>query len=103
MEVKEFKVITTDKARGGGNTMSLHGVDSQFRVVSVKAEVLTKELTAFVSDFGGVLDNISPKNSEFDLKEIEISVTVSASGGIQLIGKCEGEIQGTIKLTFKRP
>ena len=71
--------------------------------VSMSSTDLEKKLSEFLQSFGDVLEK-QPESIGNGLKldEIEINLSINASGGIELIGKAEVGVQSAIKLKFKR-
>jgi hypothetical protein len=71
--------------------------------ISVEPEVLSENLKTFLKAFDSILDDKStPAPKGFSIDEIELSLAVNASGGIELIGKADVGIEGGIKITLKR-
>jgi hypothetical protein len=48
------------------------------------------------------LDVDTSKESKFYVDELEISLAINASGGVELIGKLEAGAQAGIKIKLKR-
>lgn len=57
------------------------------------------DLNRQISEFFGDIKDIGA----FKLKEIEVSVEISAEGGIHLIGTMQAGARGAISLTFAAP
>jgi hypothetical protein len=49
-----------------------------------------------------ILDVDTSKESKFYVDELEISLAINASGGVELIGKLEAGAQAGIKIKLKR-
>lgn len=71
--------------------------------ISVESEVLSDNLKTFLKAFNSILDEESnPDPRGFIIDEIELSLAVNATGGIELIGKVDVGVEGGIKVTLKR-
>ena len=78
----------------------------QERFAMVISEVPLETLSQSLSDFSAEMDKVFAKADQeskcFSLEEIELSVEISASGGVRLIGSFEAGASGSVKLKFKR-
>ncbi|MBO3697290.1 hypothetical protein [Roseivirga sp. E12] len=78
-------------------------IPSQKRVQKIiDAEVVSKNLSKFSESFNDVLSQVKSSVNQYDLSEVEVSVSMNAKGGISFIGSAEGGIGTTIKLKFKK-
>jgi hypothetical protein len=71
-------------------------------VVEVGAEVLAQKVQNFLANFRPLTESSELKDSPFVVDEIELSLAVNASGGIELIGKVEGGAEASMKITLRR-
>ena len=69
--------------------------------ISVESSVMTDNLRSFMENFQQVFEAESSANS-FYIDEIELSLAVNASGGLELIGKTSVGMEGGIKVKLKR-
>lgn len=69
--------------------------------ISVESEAVTKSLLDFIQNFNQVFQD-APSSNNFYVDEIELSLAINASGGIELIGKATAGVEGGIKVTLKR-
>lgn len=85
--------------------------DPQISKGVISSNLLTKQLPFdtfkssllnFVRKINDALADINLKVKNYDLEEIEMTIEVSASGGVSLIGAIEAEAKGGITLKFKR-
>ena len=83
----------------------------QIRKGVALSNLLTKQLSLdtfksslldFVCKINDALADLNLKVKNYDLEEIEMTIEVSASGGVSLIGAIEAEATGGITLKFKR-
>lgn len=68
----------------------------------VSLDVLQTNLTDFIEKMCIALKNVQTKISNYSLHEIEMSVDISASGGVTLVGSIEAGAKGGITLKFVR-
>lgn len=71
-------------------------------VGEVPLNTLTQSLSAFTVEMDKILGDAQSESKKYILEEIEVSVDISASGSIRLIGSVEAGASGGLKLTFKR-
>lgn len=77
-------------------------VKKKLREVMVDAEVLNKNLAAFMSSISEVFINIDYQLGAYKLDEIELGLAISATGGISMIGSAEIQAQASMTLKFKK-
>jgi hypothetical protein len=71
--------------------------------LSVTPEDFSANLKTFIESFNQVIEAQPETLSKgFYIDEIELSLSVNASGGIELVGKAEVGIEGGITLRLKR-
>lgn len=68
----------------------------------IDADVVTENLVKFTSSFNNVLSQVKSSVAQYDLSEVEVSLSINAKGGISFVGSAEGAIGTTIKLKFKK-
>jgi hypothetical protein len=74
-----------------------------FRKGQVSTKILGDNLQKFVAGLGAALANIPQALPQHRLDEIEVSVSISAEGGVSLLGTGgKAGAEGGLKLTFKR-
>jgi hypothetical protein len=64
--------------------------------------VLADRLEEFFNSFQAVLERLPASTAGFSIDEIELTLTVNASGGIEMVGKAEAGISTGMKFTLKR-
>jgi hypothetical protein len=69
------------------------------RLVAVDADVLRASLGGLTEQLGTLFQDLKAVG-DFRLKEVAVSIEISASGGVALIGKAEAGATGAISLTF---
>ena len=82
--------------------LSKGAISSSFLTKNLSLDTLKTSLSDFVSKINDTLLDFNLKVKNYDLDEIEMTVEVSASGGVNLIGAVEAEATGGITLKFKR-
>ena len=81
----------------GSGTLGL--LDGRHGLVEVDADKLRRSLGEFATTIHGVLEDIK-QVGEIPLKEVQLSVEVSAEGGVALIGSAKAGVKGALTLTF---
>ena len=73
------------------------------RLGTLDAKVLAGNLSALCDQIGHLAAAAaSPARSEFELESFEVSLDVSASGEVRMVGSVSSQIRGGITLTFRR-
>lgn len=78
------------------------GKNRAAELVQMPSDALAAQVKTFLADFQPVFEVQPQKSGGFEIDEIELSLTVNASGGIELIGKLSAGVQSSIKLKLKR-
>ena len=68
----------------------------------IPAAVFRDSLTRTISMLSSVLGEIADESLGMPLREVQIGIEVSASGGIQLVGTAQAGTTGAITLVFHR-
>jgi hypothetical protein len=69
----------------------------------VSVATLRDNLRKFVSSLDAAFKDVPSALASYDLDEVEVSVTVSAEGGVSLLGSGgKAGVEGGLKLTFSR-
>ena len=68
----------------------------------IDTEVLSKNLKEFLQNMQPVFDEVSSSPGNFRINEIELSLAISAEGGIKLIGEFSVGFQTGITLKLSR-
>jgi hypothetical protein len=71
--------------------------------IELSGEALRESIKSFASQFITLFDGGVIEGSTVVIDEIELSLTVSASGGIELVGKLSVGAEAAIKIKLKRP
>lgn len=74
----------------------------KYALFEVETDVLTKNLKEVLSDFQGMMNELSKPASGFCIDEIELNLGISGKGGVALIGKLDVGVDATIKVRIKR-
>ncbi|MXN80134.1 hypothetical protein GR157_36150 [Burkholderia sp. 4701] len=72
------------------------------KTVELSGDVLRKSIKTFAAQFSDLLDGSPIGEGTAVIDEIELSLTVTASGGVELMGKATVGSQAAIKLKLKR-
>jgi hypothetical protein len=72
------------------------------KVGTVSSDVLAKNLQSFCEEIGEAFDGVSTAVKNYQLDSVEITVQVSASGEVRMIGGASVQLTGGLKLTFSR-
>jgi hypothetical protein len=72
------------------------------KVGTVSSDVLAKNLQSFCEEIGEAFDGVSTAVKNYQLDSVEITVQVSASGEVRMIGGVSAELTGGLKLIFSR-
>lgn len=70
--------------------------------VQVQADILRENIRRYVAEFGDILSEPITEDAGYHIDEIELALSVNASGGIELIGKVALGVQAAIKVKLKR-
>lgn len=70
--------------------------------ITVTSEKLSLNLKGFLEKFKPVFEQQETQIGNFEISEIELSLAINASGGIELIGKVEVGIEGGIKIKLQK-
>lgn len=72
------------------------------KIGSLDTSALASSLDSFLERIAPAFNRASRALGAYELKEIEVSLAVTASGEIRLIGGVSSEISGGIRLKFTR-
>jgi hypothetical protein len=72
------------------------------KVGTVSSDVLAKNLQSFCEEIGEAFDRVSTVVKSYQLDAVEITVQVSASGEVRLVGGASTQLTGGLKLIFSR-
>jgi hypothetical protein len=75
---------------------------ASIELTRVPLEMLTNNLQEFIKRFQMSIDTGDLGDSEYVLDEIELSLELTATGGVALIGKMEAGANAAIKVKLKR-
>jgi len=97
----EFTIVAEPNKHGAGEK-SL--VDIPSHVVSkISSKVIAESFDSFINGLNEVLGkHPASVGNDFVIDEIELNLTIDASGSIELIAKADAKIEGAIKMTLKR-
>jgi len=68
----------------------------------IPARIFRESLSRTITMLSSVLGEIADESLGMPLKEVQIGVEVTASGGIQLVGTAQAGTTGAITLVFRR-
>ncbi len=91
--------ISDTTARSALPTLARVAVD---RSIEIGAEVLTDNIRRFSAQFVGLLDGTPLEGGTAVIEEVELSLTITANGGIELLGKVNVGAQAAVKVKLKR-
>jgi len=72
------------------------------KTLELTNDVLANRLEEFFSSFDSVLERLPSSVAGFSIDELELTLAINASGGIEMIGKAEAGISTGIKFTLRR-
>lgn len=72
------------------------------KTVEVSGDVLREGIKGFAAQFAALLDGEPIGEGGAVIDEVELSLTVTASGGVELLGKVSLGTQASIKVKLKR-
>ena len=94
--------VLVSSESGGQAALPRLGNLSAIQAVDADPDVLSRNLQRFLSSFQIVLAEQPREIAGYEIDEIELNLAVSASGGIELIGKLSTGLQAGIKVKLKR-
>jgi len=72
------------------------------KVGYVSSDVLAKNLQSFCEEIGEAFDGVSTVVKNYQLDAVELTVQVSATGEVRLVGGASAQLTGGLKLIFSR-
>jgi len=72
------------------------------KVGTVSSDVLANNLQSFCEEIGEAFDGVSTVVKNYQLDSVEITVQVSATGEVRLVGGASVQLTGGLKLIFSR-
>lgn len=72
------------------------------QVVEIDSSTISENLSSFISKIQPIITSSDIPDNSFSVDEIELSLVINASGGIELIGKLTIGAEAGIKVTLKR-
>lgn len=90
------------QSKGEGGFMTKEQNKAAMIVGKVPLNTLAQSLSVFAAEMDKIFSDAQSESKKYILEEIEVSVDISASGSIRLIGTVEAGASGGLKLTFKR-
>ena len=72
------------------------------RVGTVSSDVLAKNLQSFCEEIDKAFDGVETALRNYQLDSVEITVQVSATGEVRMVGGASAQLTGGLKLTFSR-
>ncbi|APA69483.1 hypothetical protein YQ44_18760 [Janthinobacterium sp. 1_2014MBL_MicDiv] len=96
--------IWTEDAQASGTKSALPSLAraAVAKTVEVSGDVLREGIKGFAAQFAALLDGTPIGEGGVLIDEIELSLTVTASGGVELLGKVSLGTQAAIKVKLKR-
>jgi len=71
-------------------------------VVEVDSSALSENLKVFLRKIQATIEDSSVEGSSYSIDEVELTLAVNASGGIELVGKLSAGAQAGIKVKLKK-
>jgi hypothetical protein len=100
----ELPVVTVDWAPVDGEKAVFgRARDAVAQVSSVGAAQLAANMTRLCRQVGEVFAEASAAAEKLELKSVEVTVEVTASGELRLVGAVSSQIKGGLKLVFTKP
>lgn len=98
--MKVFRVVVEEPPREEREFMpSLRGQVSH--VVEVAQDAMKANLLSLVEDLAAIFNQI-PVSNGFGPERIDVSVSISGTGGIELVGKVSTTVTGGMTISFQR-
>jgi len=72
------------------------------KTLELTNDVLANRLEEFFSSFDNVLEHLPSSVAGFSIDELELTLAINASGGIEMVGKAEAGITTGMKFTLRR-
>jgi len=72
------------------------------KTVELGGDALRGGIKGFASQFATLMDGVRLEGGTAVIDETELSLTVSANGGVELLGKLTAGAQASIKVKLKR-
>lgn len=96
--------VWTEDAPVSGTKSALPGLAraAVAKTVEVSGDVLREGIKGFAAQFAALLDGEPIGDRGVVIDEIELSLTVTATGGVELLGKVSLGTQAAIKVKLKR-
>lgn len=104
-EIPVVLPFPVETAKGTGTKARFLGGEKSSmdnRIQHLDAAKLRESLGALSGQIASVLQDIK-KVGDYQLTAVEVSVEVTAEGGVALIGSLKAGAKGAIKLRFERP
>lgn len=76
--------------------------DAMLKVGRISARTLAENLQTLSNSMSAILEGIEIPNLPYALEEIGVTVELTGSGEVRLVGSVGAEITGGITLTFRR-
>jgi hypothetical protein len=104
MKGKDKVAIWTDDAVEKSTKAALPDLAKRAvaRTVEVSADALQANIRSFLTKFAALLDDGTLGDTKVVVDEVELSLTVTASGGVELLGKLSAGGEAGIKVKLKR-
>lgn len=102
MPKDDIIIVTQELEDSSRSALPSIGAHRPLRSVAVASETVRSNIEQFISQFGPLLDERSQQTRGYVLDEIELSLAVTAKGGVELIGKMEAGAEASIKVKLKR-
>jgi hypothetical protein len=100
----ELLIVTVDWAPADGEKAVFgRARDAVAQVSSVGAAQLAANMARLCRQVGAVFAEASAAAQELELTSVEVTVEVTASGELRLVGAVSSQIKGGLKLVFTKP
>jgi hypothetical protein len=97
--MSKIPVVTAPARTAEPQAGTLGILEPQSMITELDTDQLKASLAGLSSQIGEVLSDIRAVG-DFRLKEVKVSVEISAEGGVALIGSAKAGAKGAIELTF---
>lgn len=97
-------VITQPPVTDDGTKSALPSLSHRVatKAFEISNDLLADRLGDFFKSFDDVLRKLPKSTAGFSVDEVELTLTVNASGGVELVGQAEAGITSGLKFTLKR-
>lgn len=99
---KSLQVLYADRSDDPDSKFFGSGRSVVTRIGEIQPATLATNLSQVCAALEGVLDEVQSRDSGFRLSSFQVTVELTGSGEVRLVGAVSVEVKGGITLTFDR-